>query len=142
MTIFKKYSRLLLTIYLILLTWAILFKFATRLGALPLFMHYRHINWVPFSDPLIVNGKIVLEEMLFNLLAFVPFGFLLSLREKHSLLTIVVRGFLLSLTYEVLQYLLTLGMTDTTDLLLNTLGSIVGYFGFKWCKTYLGAKTI
>lgn len=113
----------LLVIYLIFLTWGILFKF----GAPIAFTSYRYINWVPFAEPLIINGQVVWLEVVFNLIAFIPFGLLLKLTKPRWAVTkVVALGFLLSLSYEALQWLLAIGMSDVTDLLMNTAGVAIG----------------
>lgn len=113
----------LLVIYLIFLTWGILFKF----GAPIAFTSYRYINWVPFAEPLIINGQVVWLEVVFNLIAFIPFGLLLKLiKPRWAVTKVVALGFLLSLSYEALQWLLAIGMSDVTDLLMNTAGVAIG----------------
>lgn len=114
-------------LYLLLLTWGILLKFETNLSYLPFFYGSRVLNLLPFSEPLIVNGELVFAEMVFNLLAFVPFGVSLPLvRQGWSFWKVIGLGFSLSLLYEILQFILTIGMADVTDLLMNTLGVVIG----------------
>ncbi|HGQ8315360.1 TPA: VanZ family protein, partial [Streptococcus pneumoniae] len=61
----KKTTRYVFYVYLMLLTWGILFKFETNPEFIAFFLAPRYINWIPFSEPLIVDGKIVFAEMLF-----------------------------------------------------------------------------
>ncbi|MDO5079035.1 MAG: VanZ family protein [Streptococcus minor] len=123
----KKTTQYLFYAYLILLTWGILFKFETRIGYIYFFQNTRFVNWVPFSAPLIANGNIVWEEMFFNLFFFIPMGVCLPLlKSQWSVWQIIYFGFLLSLLYEGLQFILAVGMTDITDLMLNTLGAGIG----------------
>ena len=70
----KKTTRYVFYVYLMLLTWGILFKFETNPEFIAFFLASRYINWIPFSEPLIVDGKIVFAEMLFNLISFIPLG--------------------------------------------------------------------
>ncbi|WP_443255853.1 VanZ family protein [Streptococcus sp. S784/96/1] len=72
-------------------------------------------------SPLGVNGEIVFTELLFNVIAFTPFGSCFPLIWK-----VIGLGFMMSSSYEMLQYILTIGMADVTDLLMNTLGVVVG----------------
>ena len=123
----KKTTQYVFYAYLILLTWGILFKFETNPGTIVFFLAPRYVNWIPFSEPLIVNGKIVFAEMLFNLVSFIPLGVCLPLvKSPWSRWEIAGAGLLLSLVYECLQYILAIGATDMTDLILNTLGVCVG----------------
>lgn len=70
----KKLTFILFYLYLFLLSWCILFKFETQLQFINCFQKERVVNWVPFTQPVIVNGDIVFAEMGFNLLFFIPFG--------------------------------------------------------------------
>ena len=72
--------------------------------------------------------------MLFNVTAFVPFGFFLSefFSEMRGLTVgkrfdyVVLGAFGLSLVIECLQLVLRVGIFEVTDLVLNTLGAAVG----------------
>lgn len=82
----KKITKILCIIYLLFLTWIILFKMSTSLEELP---HIRNINLVPFGESVIVNGRISFAEMLDNVVAFVPFGiFTRILLEKSAFNTL------------------------------------------------------
>lgn len=123
----KKTTRYVFYVYLMLLTWGILLKFETNPEFIAFFLAPRYINWIPFSEPLIVDGKIVFAEMLFNLIFFIPLGVCFPLIKTNlSSLRIVGTGFLISLLFECLQYILAIGITDITNLTLNTLGVCVG----------------
>ena len=64
-----------------------------------------------------------------NVLAFVPFGFLapqIFWRCKSAVLTVML-GFEASLLVEVLQLVTKVGSFDVDDLLLNTLGCVLGF---------------
>lgn len=81
-------------------------------------------------------NHIGLDVLLFNLAgnvaAFMPLGFLLPLafRRFNAVKTYMV-AFALILCAEVLQLLSRRGVFDVDDLLLNMLGSIIGYGVYK-----------
>lgn len=77
----KKITKILCIIYLLFLTWIILFKMSTSLEELP---HIRNINLVPFGESVIVNGRISFAEMLDNVVAFVPFGIFTGILLEKS----------------------------------------------------------
>lgn len=81
------------------------------------------INLVPFSDLEPIMALNVLNAVL-----FVPLGVLapLLLKRRLPFWKIVLLGFLASLGIELSQ-LLNLRATDVDDLIMNTLGTIVGY---------------
>lgn len=56
----KKTTRYVFYVYLMLLTWGILFKFETNPEFIAFFLSSKVYQLIPFSEPLIVDGKIVL----------------------------------------------------------------------------------
>ena len=66
---------------------------------------------------------------------FIPFGLLLPvLLKRKSFGRVVVSGFLFSLIIESLQFFFRKGVAELDDLILNTLGVVIGYFLYKWLK--------
>lgn len=120
----KKMTKILFAIYFFVLVWIILFKMQmpfTQFGI------RRSINLIPFAGSVIVDGKIYVQEIVDNILIFVPFGvFVCMIRKDQSWLQRLAPGFLTSLTLEILQYILGIGATDITDLLGNTAGTLLG----------------
>ena len=87
----------------------------------------RSINLIPFMGSVIVNGRIYINEIIENILVFIPLGiYICMLKEDWSILRKISVGFFISLGIEVLQFILAIGATDITDLLGNTLGGILG----------------
>jgi glycopeptide antibiotics resistance protein len=79
-----------------------------------------------------LNTEYKMNNLLGNLVGFIPFGFLLPLLLpwfRHGF-KVLVAGFLLSLGYETAQLLFDLGVFDVDDLILNTAGSVTGYIIF------------
>ncbi len=70
------------------------------------------------------------RSMIMNVLLFVPFG--LSLphalpgKIKHKVLVTVLAGFLVSAGIEACQYFFSLGLCETDDVIMNTLGAFIG----------------
>ena len=139
----KKTTQYLFVAYLFLLSWCILLKFETQLENIVFFRDTRVINWIPFAQPTIVNGEVVEAEMVLNLLFFVPLGLCLPLiKSNWSYRKVIALGFLLSLLYESLQFALAIGMSDVTDLLLNTLGVCLGLLLYQLSLKILASQTI
>ena len=93
----------------------------------------RHIELIPFWNyPDIWNrvdypGDLI--EVLLNVALFVPVGFLLGgidFKTKQILLS----GICLSGIIEVSQFAFCKGLCETDDVIHNTLGCVIGYFGF------------
>lgn len=78
----------------------------------------------------------VLSNLLGNVLIFVPFGFFMPLASRYrSFFVTTFYGFGLSLCVETFQLLTKVGSFDVDDLLLNTIGGILGYILFVICNT-------
>ncbi len=125
----NKLTNVLFIIYLIALFWIIVFKFNVRLPSL---RNMRSINLIPFSEPLILNGKIAFSEIIMNVVIFVPLGIYAGiLFERWSIGKKLFLFFLISLICEVFQFILNVGASDITDIINNTLGGIIGLMIYK-----------
>lgn len=120
----KKLTKGLLILYLLALTWIIVFKLQFSFKDLD---HLRGINLIPFQGSVIVNGKISFGEIYNNVIAFIPFGILLcALQQEKPFLKKVAPIFLTSLLFEIVQFVFAIGASDITDLIGNTLGGMIG----------------
>ena len=83
------------------------------------------INLIPFSS----EGAMT---YILNIIMFMPLGFLLPLiwENFRNAKKVVLMGFLMSLAIEICQ-LFNIRTTDIDDLLMNTLGTLVGYCCWK-----------
>ena len=95
----KKMTMGLLLVYLIVLTWIIVFKMDFDISLLQC-TNFRNINLIPFGDSLVVNGHIDASEILLNVIAFIPFGIYLSIvKNEWNFFQKVLPIFLVSLSY-------------------------------------------
>lgn len=120
----KKITAVLFVIYMIMLTWIILFKMQFSFQDLN---HSRGVNLIPFHASAIVNDRIDYSEIINNIIVFVPVGFYLAmLKPQRGALkaAAIVAG--ISLVYEILQFALAVGASDITDLINNTAGGVIG----------------
>ena len=114
--------------YLVALCWILLFKLGVRFS----YMGNRRVNLIPFSEPLILNGKIDVGEIILNVVIFVPLGVYTGiLFERWIFGRKLFFLFLISLIVEGLQFILAVGAFDITDIITNTLGGIIGLTIFK-----------
>jgi glycopeptide antibiotics resistance protein len=81
-----------------------------------------------------------------NVVGFMPYGFILPVitRRRRSGFLIILSGFCISLTVEVIQLVTKVGSFDVDDIILNTLGVALGYLFFYICnalrRIYYGKK--
>lgn len=120
----RNLTRILFAVYFLILVWILLFKMSFSLDEL---YKSRSINLIPFMGSVIVNGRIYINEIIDNILVFIPLGiYICMLKEDWPILRKISVGFFISLGIEVLQFILAIGATDITDLIGNTLGGIIG----------------
>ena len=94
-------------------------------------------NFIPFRTiKMYIRHRSTLNSFanLFgNLFILTPLGFLLPFawKKQHSIFLITAMGFLVSMAVETLQLVLGIGAFDVDDLILNTLGVMLGYILYK-----------
>lgn len=127
----NRFTTVLFVIYLVAICWILLFKLGVRFS----YMETRSVNLIPFSEPLISNGKVDMGEIIMNIVIFVPLGIYAGvLFERWSFRKKLFFFFLISLIVEGLQFILAIGAFDITDIMTNTFGGIIGFMIFKAIK--------
>jgi len=125
----NKLTNVLFIIYLIALFWILLFKLGVHFSYMGI---SRSVNLIPFSEPLILNGKIDFGEMIMNVIIFIPLGIYAGILFKKWIIgKKLFLFFLISLIIEVFQFILAVGVFDITDIINNTLGGIIGLMIYK-----------
>lgn len=83
----------------------------------------------------ILGVKAVFINLAGNILAFVPFGAILPVisRRFRGFFRVMLLGFFFSLLVECTQLVTRVGTFDVDDLMLNTLGAVIGYLFFTLC---------
>jgi glycopeptide antibiotics resistance protein len=132
---------MIFVVYLILLTWIVLWKLAVpSIGAAAFLPH--PIKWVPFvasgdagaSNPL---------EVIANVVLFIPFGVYLRLLaptwQSWKLVGIVVGT---SLIFETTQQVLSIGSFDVSDIISNTTGGVIGLLLLMLIRRGLQNRTL
>lgn len=91
----------------------------------------RSFYLVPFIMP---DGMhLVLLYSIANIIAFLPLGIMIPIiwNRINKMRYILLIGFLISITIEIMQFILKCGISQTEDVLMNTLGTIIGYKIYK-----------
>lgn len=116
-------------IYLAVLFWIIVLKLSVRFRYMG---QQRSMNLIPYNQPLMLNGKADLGEIILNALVFVPMGvYVAILYKKWSVVKSILFFSLSSLVLESIQYITALGAFDITDIINNTVGGTMGLLLFK-----------
>ncbi len=102
----------------------------------------RHLNLIPFKNKYAYFiSQIDIERPQFrefyfdlfgNILLFVPFAFILyfilHIKDNRKIMII---SFVTSISIEITQFVLSIGVADVDDIILNTTGAAVGLFILK-----------
>jgi len=117
---------------------------------------WRNINLQPFayvakslsqlgeaySGDILFHLKLIAKNVVGNIVIFVPFGFFIRMKvtRVNSLGAAALYGLLVSLTIELIQLLqIYLGLSirtfDIDDIILNTIGVVLGYLLISIMKT-------
>ena len=143
----QKWIKIIFTVYLLVLVKVIIFKYPFEqlyaiaqtwrrdvilegLGTAN-FIPFKTIKmYIKYADKL--NS---FENLAGNILAFVPFGFLLPLVRKNesNIADIFANAMILVVGIEVFQLFSAFGAFDVDDIILNCLGAVIGYFVYNRC---------
>jgi glycopeptide antibiotics resistance protein len=130
----KTLTKILFALYVLTLLWLVLFKFSFDLSSVLTDHQMRSVELIPFMG----SSR---AEMISNFIVFIPFGLLLSANFKRTnvwqKLTYV---FIFSALVEIIQFILAIGVTDTTDVITNTLGGLLGLILYDFSNKYIDTK--
>jgi len=127
-------SRICFVIYMIVLVYFLLLS--DGFGRTEGYSQYRY-NLVPFQEIVrfikyraYINFSSVVINLLGNVVAFMPFGALIRWVVDRKMRWFQATGytFLFSLCVELLQLVARVGVFDVDDLILNTLGGLMGFW--------------
>ncbi|RZT23896.1 VanZ like protein [Fictibacillus sp. BK138] len=136
------------------LPFALMFVYFTTVFPFPFFNPYHLVgtgieishNVIPFKS--IVDSlthfyfMVPIRNIGGNILLFVPLGFALLLRVSNmKIWKVIMIGFLVSLTMELCQLKMGYRSFDVDDLILNTIGTIIGMAAFKGTAKILQKET-
>jgi len=111
-------------------------------GVLSVYQNFERANFVPFKTIWelisVESGFFAFENITGNILLFLPLGVFLPILMPAftSFRKTLAIGFFLSLSFELIQLITVLGFFDIDDTILNTLGSVIGYFIWRIFSFY------
>ena len=104
------------------------------------------INMVPFHsirENLMYGHSPVSWDMLYNMVMFVPFGIVYCYYQKNfCIYKAIGLSFLTTLLIEAAQFVFKTGVVDIDDLMINTMGSLVGIFLYIVLRKILQWKQV
>ncbi|CCY70080.1 VanZ family protein [Eubacterium sp. CAG:161] len=86
--------------------------------------------------PIVGGARYMILYAIANALVFIPLGTLLPFvwNRAKNVKVCVLMGFLMSLFIETMQLILCCGVVQTEDLIMNTLGTYIGYILYRVIK--------
>lgn len=133
-------------IYLVMMVYFLFF--CEQLGRVPSDTY--HYNLKPFTEIKRYINHVaeigwfgVALNLFGNVICFMPLGFVLPIlsHRKWGLIRITIVSCLASLAIELTQLVTKLGSCDVDDIIMNTLGGLLGYILFVVCnKMYHGMR--
>lgn len=88
------------------------------------------INMIPFIDLFLTFKKSqtsFIYLFIGNIICFIPIGIFIATKKKHSFILAIIVGLSVSISIEFFQYMFGNGISELDDILLNTLGVLIGY---------------
>lgn len=140
---FVKVGWLLFYLYIILLSYFLFFS--EHYGRENIADSYRY-NLVFFKEIkrfIMYREQLGLESVVVNIagniLAFAPFGFMLPvLNQKYrSFFYVAFMSLFFSISVELVQLFLKVGIFDVDDIMMNTSGGILGFFAYLVCSIFI-----
>jgi glycopeptide antibiotics resistance protein len=133
--------KLMFAVYLVLLTWVIVWKLEIPwIGEAAFLPHpLKLIPFLPSGDADASNPF----EVLANVIFFIPFGLFLGVLAprwhwwKHAGVFVAA-----SLLFEITQHLLSVGSFDITDVISNTAGGMLGLGLVSLARRRLGERSV
>lgn len=135
----KHMAWFLFILYIMLLSYFLFFS--ERYGRTANSQQYRYNlvlfeeikRFITYRDTL--GFESVFVNIIGNVFAFSPFGFVLPIisPRNRKFLNVTLLSFELSLSVELMQLLLKVGIFDVDDIFMNTVGGMVGYICFAVC---------
>jgi len=125
--------------YLVLLTWVVLWKLEVPWigGAAALLRPLKLVPFAASGDA----GASAPAEVVINLVIFVPYGLFIGALAPAWAWWKAAGAFLgTSLVLESTQHLISTGSFDTTDLIVNTAGGLIGFGIFASLRRRLGDR--
>ena len=130
LVLYKEITTLFFIIYLLLLYYIVTMQDS----------NYGTNNFTPFKEIFrySVTSILFIKNVIGNIFLFIPFGIFTSYYVKNkSFVPIFILSALISSSIEITQSLI--GRTlDIDDVILNTLGGIIGYFIYKTSDKIIG----
>lgn len=127
--------------YVLFISYSILMLWEVFIGPYRSYSGVRRYNIVPLKTILsfIINANhyttwIVFINLAANIITFIPLGFFLPwlFKSINSLKKTLIYCFSIILFIEIMQFVLNVGIFDVDDIILNMIGSLIGFMFYMF----------
>ncbi|MDF2505374.1 VanZ family protein [Clostridium sp.] len=131
---------ILFFMYLCLMTWEIF------IGPYRSYSGVRRYNLYPFKTIIEFllnaskyNFQVIFINLIANIITFIPLGFFMSLlfRRSYNLINMLLLYVFIITCIEIGQFILNVGVLDIDDVILNTIGCVLGFMVYKVVKSVI-----
>jgi len=143
---YEKKSLIYRGLYILFLMYSCLMLWEVFIGPYRSHSNVRRYNLYPFKTiaEFILNADHYSSETIFinltaNIITFVPLGFFTSLffKKLKKLTPMLLTSIIIITIIELGQFILRVGVLDIDDIILNTIGCIIGFIFYKRLKTFI-----
>jgi len=142
----KKKEKIRIGLYVLFCMYLCLMFWEVFLGPYRSYSGTRRYNLYPFKTVIefVSNTNkykfgVLFINLIANVITFIPLGFFMTLlsRQSRKLTNIAVYSAIIIICIELGQFILNVGVLDIDDIILNTIGCILGFMIYKVAKKYL-----
>lgn len=146
----NKRKNMYLISYILFFLYSCLMLWEVFIGPYRSYSGLRRYNLYPFntikdfiSNSTHYTSKVIFINLAANIITFIPLGFFISLLFKRfkRFSPMFLLSTAIIITIELCQFILNVGVLDIDDVILNTLGCILGFITYKGLKVlYVNLK--
>ncbi|WP_375372917.1 VanZ family protein [Clostridium sp. CF012] len=135
-----KKEKILIGLYILFFMYLCLMIWEVFIGPYRSYSDVRRYNLYPFKtimefllNTTKYNFRVIFINLAANIITFIPLGFFISLlfRRSCKLINITLSCMLIIICIELGQFILNVGVLDIDDIILNTLGCVLGFMIYK-----------
>lgn len=136
----EKKEKILIGIYIIFFMYLCLMFWEVFMGSYRSHSQVRQYNLYPFATirEFIVHSSkysfnVIFINLAANIITFMPLGFFITLilRKKIKLMNTASICVFIIICIEIVQFILNVGVLDIDDVILNTMGCVLGFGIYK-----------
>lgn len=136
----RKKEKILIGLYILFFMYLCLMIWEVFIGPYRSYSDVRRYNLYPFKTVMEFllnatkhNSQIIFINLIANIITFIPLGFFITLifRRSCKLINTTLLCVLIIICIEIGQFLLNVGVLDIDDIILNTVGCVLGFMLYK-----------